>query len=182
MAGRGFGKTRAGAEWITELVRSTSNLRIALVGATYADARAVMVEGESGLCAVAGPLIKAVYPSRRLITFHNGSQARLYSGASPEELRGPQHHVAWCDELAKWKRAEASWAMLQMGLRLGRRPRALVTTTPRWGTILEALLAAPGTVMTGGATHANPHLPASFRDAMERQYGGTQQGKQEIEG
>lgn len=182
MAGRGFGKTRAGAEWITELVRATPDLRVALVGATYADVREVMIEGESGLRAVAGPLFKRFYPTRRLLTFHNGSEARLYSGASPDELRGPQHHVAWCDELAKWRKGEESWAMLQMGLRLGEQPRALVTTTPKAGTILTELLKGAATVETGGASFANPHLPPAFRAAMERQYGGTQLGRQELEG
>jgi len=182
MAGRGYGKTRAGAEWIVEQVRRTPNLRIALVGANYEDARAVMIDGESGLREVAGPLVERFYPSRRLLRFRNGGQAMLYSGASPDALRGPQHHFAWGDELAKWKRGEETWAMLQMGLRLGARPQALVTTTPRGGTILDELLRKPDTVQTGGSTWDNPHLSPVFRAAMEQRYGGTRLGLQELEG
>ncbi|WP_114226429.1 MULTISPECIES: terminase large subunit domain-containing protein [Sphingomonas] len=182
MAGRGFGKTRAGAEWIAEQVRARSDLRIALVAATYAEARDVMVEGDSGLRAVADPLIGRFYPARRLIKFHNGSEARLYSGASPDELRGPQHHFAWCDELAKWKKSHETWSTLQLGLRLGHRPQVMVTTTPRARTVLAQLLEREGTVHTGGSTAANRHLPLAFRTAMERQYGGTSLGRQELEG
>jgi len=182
MAGRGFGKTRAGAEWIAEQVRRTPDLRIALIGATYGDARAVMIDGESGLRVVAAPLIKRYYPSRRLLVFHNGSEATLFSGASPDELRGPQYHLAWCDELAKWKRADEAWAMLQMGLRLGPSPRTLITTTPRTGTILTDLLTRAHTVQTGGTTWDNPHLSPQFRATMEREYDGTRLGEQELYG
>jgi phage terminase large subunit-like protein len=182
MAGRGFGKTRAGAEWVAEQVRGEVKLQIALVAATFDEARDVMVEGQSGLRQVAGHLIAKWTPSRRHLLFTNGSEARLFSGASPESFRGPEHHIAWCDELAKWKKARESWEMLQMGLRLGTRPRALITTIPRGGGLLQELLADEGTVRTGGSTYANPHLADSFREQMERLYGGTHLGRQELEG
>ena len=146
MAGRGFGKTRAGAEWVLTLARSAP-MRIALVGATIDEARRVMVEGNSGLLTLAKKRRIALdfEPSQGRLTFRNGSIAQLFSGDNPDGLRGPEHHIAWCDELAKWRRAEDAWDNLNMGLRLGRRPRALVTTTPRPGPLLEKLRAMNGT-------------------------------------
>ena len=194
MAGRGYGKTRAGAEWVLSLVRGDeiipprvgedlSRLHIALVAATVEEARAVMVEGDSGLLALARPDEIADWsPSLRTLRFDNGAMATLYSGARGESLRGPQHNYAWCDELAKWAQAENAWNNLQLGLRVGAFPRALVTTTPRNSVLLERIRDAPDTVETGGSTTANPHLPPVFVAAMERQYGGTRLGAQEIEG
>ncbi|CAA9487025.1 MAG: Gene Transfer Agent terminase protein [uncultured Sphingomonadaceae bacterium] len=148
MAGRGFGKTRAGAEWVLELARGEPEARIALVGASAAEGRAVMVEGSSGLLALARPReVEAWVPSRGALRFANGAAASLYSGAHPEGLRGSEHHHAWCDELAKRARPEAAWA----NLRLGERPRALVTTTPRRSVALRAILAVPDTAVTRGA-------------------------------
>ncbi|MVO76363.1 ATP-binding protein [Sphingomonas sp. MAH-20] len=182
MAGRGFGKTRAGAEWVRMVARDIPGARIALVAASLDEARRVMIEGSSGLLAVAGNAIDNFYPSLRLLRFANGAEATLFSGASPEQLRGPEHHAAWCDELAKWRQPGATWDMLQMGLRLGDRPRALVTTTPRPGRTLERIMAANGTVLTGGPTRANPHLPDAFIAAMHDQYAGTRLGRQELDG
>ena len=224
MAGRGFGKTRAGAEWALDCVRGVEtknspsilrqaqdernlgraalvkaplrqrsapppppageHLRIALVAATADEARAVMVEGPSGILACARPNEIADWlPSRRLLKFTSGAEAVLYSGASPQALRGPQHHFAWCDELAKWRHPLATWQMLQLGLRCGERPRALVTTTPRGGcAALAEILAAPDTVVTGGATAANPHLPPVFVSTMTARYGGTLMGREELDG
>lgn len=185
MAGRGFGKTRAGAEWVHGLVRDAGAVRIALVAATIEEARNVMVEGPSGLLATAGhfggrPVFEA---SRRRVLFPNGAEAVLFSGANPEGLRGPEHHFAWCDELAKWRHPAESWDMLQLGLRAGAAPRALVTTTPRAGlAALRGILADPGTVATGGASGDNPHLPRAWLAAMARSYGGTRRGREEIEG
>lgn len=119
MAGRGFGKTRAGAEWISRQARGDGDLRIALVAATLDEARRIMIEGKSGLLSVAADHIAEWAPSRRLLRFSSGAQAELFSGASPEGLRGPEHHIAWCDELAKWEKPKDSWDMLQLGLRLG---------------------------------------------------------------
>lgn len=183
MAGRGFGKTRAGAEWVRGLVRAAAEpVRIALVAATAEEARRVMVEGPSGLLAVAGPGERPRFePSLKRLVFPCGSEATLYSGAHPEALRGPEHHFAWCDELAKWRHPKTTWDMLQLGLRMGEAPRALVTTTPRAGSAaLKAVLA--GAARTGGATGANPHLPDAYLEAVLEAYGGTRLGRQEIEG
>jgi hypothetical protein len=140
MAGRGFGKTRAGAEWISEMARQAGTpnrdvpVRIALVGGSLDEVAKVMIEGPSGLLRVArtGEAV-SWKPSLGTLTFANGAQTFAYSAAAPEALRGPEHHFAWCDELAKWhpKRADAAWDNLMMGLRLGERPRMMVTTTPK---------------------------------------------------
>lgn len=185
-AGRGFGKTRAGAEWLTARVaghaRRPDPLRIALVGATLDDARRVMVEGESGLLTVAADWIREWHPGLGRLRFRTGAEAQLFSGHTPHLLRGPQHHYAWCDELAKWEYAAETWTTLQLGLRLGRHPRAVVTTTPRSGSVLEAIIAEPGTVVTGGPTSANPHLPRAWKDRVHRLYAGTRLGRQELDG
>lgn len=181
-AGRGFGKTRAGAEWVSELARTHPRARIALVGATLEEARQVMISGESGLLRVArageAPQWRA---SRNELVFRSGAKARLFSAEAPEGLRGPEHHFAWCDELGKW-RGQAAWDNLLLGLRLGARPRALVTTTPRPTALMRRLLAMPGLVETRGSTRDNPHLPGSFVEAAERLYGGTALGRQELAG
>ena len=187
MAGRGFGKTLAGAQWVTGLIATGTKLRIALVGADLEDARRVMVEGRSGLLAVAGDWVRDWRPTQRTIRFTTGAEAVLFSGASPDQLRGPEHHVAWCDELAKWTRAQDCWDMLQFGLRLpdpdtGAPPRALVTTTPRPGPVLRAIMADATTVVTRGGTRANPHLPAGWKARMEALYAGTRLGRQELNG
>jgi phage terminase large subunit-like protein len=199
MAGRGFGKTRAGSEWVLDAVKRTvrrgagrgvrpvgdyaaSPLRIALVAATLDEARRIMVEGESGLLAVADRWISRWEPTKRVLTFAGGAEAHLFSGASPEQLRGPQHHLAWCDELAKWEKPGDTWDMLQLGLRLGTRPRTLVTTTPRPGPVLSRIMAAKGTIVTGGPTHANPHLPGAYVEAVTDLYAGTRLGRQELGG
>lgn len=142
----------------------------------------MMVEGESGLLAVAGEAIEDWVPSRHLLRFKSGAEAALFSGASPEKLRGPQHHFAWCDELAKWRHPRATWDMLQFGLRLGERPRALITTTPQSGRALEELLKLPGTVESGGATRDNIYLSKAFLDSVHTLYRGTRLEAQELEG
>ena len=229
MAGRGFGKTRAGAEWVLERVRGEESpsrlregsgvgegartglahprplplaggeelgqasrlpqaggepVRIALVAATVGEARRVMVEGASGILACARPgEIVDWSPSRGELVLAGGAVATLFSGANPEALRGPQHHLAWCDELAKWRHPQAAWDMLQLGLRCGELPRALVTTTPRGGcAALGRILASDGTVLTRGTSRDNPHLPAAFLRAVEAAYGGTRMGREEIDG
>jgi phage terminase large subunit-like protein len=183
MAGRGFGKTRAGAEWIHALARGRAK-HIALIGATIDEARAVMVEGRSGLLSVARrqrvPLNWE--PSLRKLTWPLGSVATLFSGDNPDGLRGPEHHFAWADELAKWRRPEESWANLQMGLRAGPRPRVLVTTTPRPMRLLERIRADKWTVTTGGKTQDNLSLPKNFIEVMMETYGGSRIGRQELNG
>lgn len=188
-AGRGFGKTLAGAQWLTGLIAGAPDtpLSIALVGATLDDARRVMVEGRSGLLTVAEPWIRDWQPSFRRLRFTTGAEATLFSGATPDLLRGPEHHLAWCDELAKWEKAQDCWNMLQLGLRLphpvtGDRPRALVTTTPQSGAVLRRIMDAPGTVVTGGGTRANPHLSRAWKAQVEAMYAGTRLGRQELDG
>ena len=183
MAGRGFGKTRMGAEWVRSLAASTGGLRIALIGATLADARAVMVEGESGLLALSAPADRPRWePSRGRLLWRSGAQAFLYSGENPESLRGPQHHFAWCDEIAKWGYAEAAWDNLMLGLRLGDSPKSLVTTTPRPVPILKRLIAAEGVAVTRGRTDQNWTLPGAYLSAVRAAYAGTRLGRQELDG
>ena len=188
MAGRGFGKTRAGAEWVRGVAKANPQARIALIAASLTDGRSVMVEGESGLIAASSPRGAPTYePSLRRLTWPNGAQATLYSAYEPESLRGPQHSHAWCDEVAKWDnaggRAIRCWDNLQMGLRLGTLPRMLATTTPRAVPLLKRLLASEGTAITRGATEANAdNLPARFVADIRREYGKSLLGRQELDG
>ncbi len=184
LAGRGYGKTRSGAEYARGWAERDGSARIALVGATHADTRGVMVEGESGLLAIAPEGARPVYePSRRRVVWPNGAQAFLYSAEEPDALRGPQHHFAWGDELCKWTHPAATWDNLRMGLRLGTAPRVVATTTPRPMPLLKALLADAGTVVTRGATRDNAlNLPGVFLDAMHGMYAGTRLGRQELDG
>ena len=181
LAGRGFGKTRAGAEWVKQQVASGKK-RVALVARTSADAREVMIEGESGLltvCRTANgtPLYE---PSKRRVTWPNGAIATTYSADEPDRLRGPQHDAAWCDELASW-RYEDTWDNLQLGLRLGSNPQTIVTTTPKPQRLLKTILGASDTAVTRGATYDNrANLPESFLTAIARQYEGTRLGRQEL--
>ncbi|MES2445429.1 MAG: terminase family protein [Pseudomonadota bacterium] len=181
VTGRGFGKTRAGAEWVSALARGDGGLRIALVGATIEDALKVMVTGVSGVMRVAhtGERV-TLNKSERVVRFASGAEARLYSGACPEKLRGPEHHVAWCDEIAKWRHPEETWDNLQLGLRLGSAPRTLVTTTPRAVPLLLRL--AETAAVTRGRTVDNPNLPPAWVARMEAEYRGTRKGREELDG
>jgi len=182
MGGRGFGKTFAGAKWVEAAIEAGGRIRIALVAATLAEARRVMVEGPSGLLEVAGHCIREWRPSHGLLRFRGGAEAQLFSGHSPELLRGPQHHLAWCDELAKWEKAQDTWDMLQLGLRLGENPRAIVTTTPRPGPVLRGIMAEAGSVVIGGPTAANPHNSERWNRRMHALYAGTRLERQELNG
>lgn len=199
LAGRGFGKTRAGAEWVQEIATQDGTARIALVAASLAEARAVMVEGESGLRRIAPEGQQPQFESSlRRLTWPSGAQAMLFSAAEPDSLRGPQHSHAWCDEVGKWEnaggRAMAAWDNLAMGLRLGPHPRVLATTTPRDGPLMRRLVdAAAGTardeaggdntVITRGTTFDNgANLPRAYLAAMRRGYGASQLGRQELLG
>lgn len=191
MAGRGFGKTRAGAEWVRMIADANPDARIALVSSSLAEARAVMVEGESGLLAICRPGHKPIFePSLHRIRFKSGAQAQLFSAAEPESLRGPQHSHAWCDEIGKWplahERATRCWDNLLLGLRLGNDPRIAVTTTPRAVPLVRRLVAqaASGEVaITRGSTLDNTeNLAARFIDAVASEFGGTQLARQEIDG
>lgn len=183
-AGRGFGKTRAGAEWVWQVARSMPEARIALVGATVEDVAKVMVSGPSGLLNVARPDEHAVFRAAAgLVELgDHGAVAHVYSAAAPEKLRGPEHHAAWCDELAKWRYGDAAWDNLMLGLRLGERPRCLVTTTPRPNALMRRVMALRGLVETGGHSRDNPHLPPAWLAGMEELYGGTRLGRQELDG
>ena len=188
LAGRGWGKTRTGAEWVTAAAReATSPEHYALVAKTPADARDVMIEGpESGLLAVAAPDFRPDYePSKRRLTWPNGTWATIYSSAEYETLRGPQHHRAWCDELRAWHYPRETWDNLMLGLRLGPRPQVCVTTTGRRIPLLRELLARAGgdVVVTRGTTYENRSnlSPAFFRFIAAR-YEGTNLGRQELDG
>jgi phage terminase large subunit-like protein len=182
LAGRGFGKTRTGAELIRARVMCCSARRLALVAPTAGDARDVMVEGESGILAISPPWERPRYePSKRRLTWPNGAIATLFSADEPERLRGPQHDVAWCDELASWRYPEA-WDMLMFGLRLGTDPRVVVTTTPRPVKLLRELIADPTVVVTRGTTYENrANLAPVFLGQIVRKYQGTRLGRQELE-
>ncbi|MFM6950839.1 MAG: DNA-packaging protein [Novosphingobium sp.] len=188
LAGRGFGKTRAGAEWVRAIAQTNPAARIALVGATLAEARSVMVEGESGLLAIAPRGQRPRFePSRRLLTWPNGAQAMLYSAGEPDSLRGPQQSHAWCDEIAKWDasggKAEAAWDNLQLGLRLGGQPQVVATTTPRAVPLVKRLLEPGEAQVTRGSTFANKaNLAVGFVRAVRRQYGKSLLGRQELDG
>jgi len=184
MAGRGFGKTRAGAEWVRAMAAEYPGCAIALVGATAGEARSVMVEGVSGLLAVSPETEQLLWaPSLGRLRWGNGSQAVLFSAAEPDSLRGPEFHFAWADEVAKWHRAETAWDTLMLALRKGSRPRALATTTPRAIPLMRRLAADPRVARTRGATADNAaHLPPVFLAEMARAYGGTRLGRQELGG
>jgi phage terminase large subunit-like protein len=187
LGGRGAGKTRAGAEWVRALTdrRNPALVNpIALVGETEHDAREVMVEGISGIMAAHGRIDRPVWiPSRRRLEFKNGAVAQVFSAEDPESLRGPQFAAAWCDELAKWRHADATFDMLQFALRLGERPRQVITTTPRPIALLKRLLADPKTALTRAGTIKNArHLSPTFFDAVVGRYAGTRLGRQELDG
>jgi phage terminase large subunit-like protein len=181
MAGRGFGKTRAGAEWVRAQA-AAGRRRIALIGPTVADVRDVMVEGESGLLNISSPLERPTYqPSRRRVVWRNGATAFLYSAQEPERLRGPQHDAAWADELAAWPRGQETWDQLQFGLRLGSDPRVVITTTPKPLPLVRQLAADPLGVVTRGTTYDNrANMPAAFIDGIIKRYEGTRIGRQEL--
>lgn len=184
IAGRGWGKTRTGAEYIRWCVETGQARRIALVAETAADARDVMVEGASGLMAVCPPWARPVYePSKRRLVWPNGAVATTYSGDSPDQLRGPQHDLAWCDEPAKWKYPDEAWDNLELGLRIGARPRVIATTTPRPIPLIRRLAEDPCTHVTCGATWENAaNLAPTTLERIRALYEGTRFARQEIYG
>lgn len=201
VGGRGAGKTRLGAEWVNGLVKGfdpfvpdgpvedagTGRRRryraIALVGETLADVREVMIDGPSGIRTVARGVPPRFEATRRRLVWEDGAVAHAFSSEDPESLRGPQFDAAWCDELGKWKHAEATFDMLQFSLRLGPAPRLLVTTTPRPTALVRRLMADPALYLTRMATADNAqNLAPGFIEAMERRYGRTRLGRQELQG
>lgn len=193
LGGRGAGKTRTGAEWVRAQALGIPPIahqrakRIALVGPTYQEARAVMVEGISGIMSISRRDLPSRRPvflsSKREIVWPCGSVAQIFSAEDPEGLRGPQFEAAWVDELAKWRYMQETWDMLQFGLRQGTHPQVVVTTTPRRVPLLKALLNAPTTIISRASTFDNHlNLSASFLSRMEQTYGATSLGRQELMG
>lgn len=181
LAGRGWGKTRCGAEWVRMRVEQGAR-RIALIAETSADARDVMIEGESGILSVCPPWDMPIYePSKRRLTWPNGAIASSYSGDKPDQLRGPQHDAVWADEPAKWRYVDEAWSNLMLGLRLGENPQVVATTTPRPIRLLRDMLKDPMAVVTKGNTFENiDNLAPTFRDAVLARYKDTRLGRQEI--
>ena len=144
----------------------------------------VMVEGESGILACSPPDRRPVWQAtRKRLVWPNGAIAAVFSAHDPERLRGPQFDAAWCDELAKWKRADETWDMLQFCLRLGTHPRQIVTTTPKNVGVLKGILSNASTVVTHAKTEANKaFLAASFLEEVRARYAGTRLGRQELDG
>ena len=187
LGGRGAGKTRAGAEWVRERVKSGAR-HIALVAANFTEARAVMLEGNSGLLNIGHPAERPKYiASRRRLEWPNGAVGQIFSAEAPDGLRGSQFDAAWADEFCAWNHAEETLSNLRLALRLddetGRAPQMVVTTTPRPTTELIELKSAQGVVTHTLRTAENAHhLSRTFLAAMEAQYGGTPLGMQELEG
>lgn len=189
LGGRGAGKTRAGAEWVRGVALGHDGFgpaarTIALVGETLADVREVMIEGVSGLLSIhARDERPAWEPSRRRLQWPNGAVAMAFSADDPEQLRGPQFEAAWADELCKWRRADAAWDNLQFGLRLGAQPRQVITTTPRPLALLNKIIADPATAVSRAGTLQNAfNLAPAFLQRVQKLYGGTRLGRQELEG
>ncbi|WP_291398643.1 terminase family protein [Devosia sp.] len=181
IGGRGSGKTRAGAEWVRQLA-AEGVAPIALVSETITEAVSVMVRGPSGILAVSREEERPILRDNMLI-WTTGAEALLLGASDPDRFRGPQFAAAWCDELGKWPHAEAAWDMLQFGLRLGERPRQLVTTTPRPTKLLKRLMAEPGTVTVRMTTRENERwLASAFLKAIVARYEHTVLGRQELEG
>ena len=183
LAGRGFGKTRMGAEWIRSRVRSGSQ-HVNLLGATADDARDIMIEGESGVLAVCPPLERPLYrKTLRRLDWPNGARSLIFTADEPERLRGKQHDSLWCDELAAWRKLEEAWTHAKLGLRLGSRPQAIITTTPKPRKVLRKIVDDPDTVVTTGTTYDNrANLAPAFFDSVIREYEGTSVGRQELLG
>jgi predicted phage terminase large subunit-like protein len=182
MAGRGWGKTRVGAEFVCREVKAGRACHISLVAKTPADARDVMIEGESGILAISPPWFKPVYePSKRRVTWPNGAVATVFSSAEPDQLRGPQSDLAWGDEIRTWHYALETWDNLMFGLRLGDHPRVVATTTPSPIALIRNLIASPTTVVTRGSSYENKaNLAPSFYTQIITKYENTRLGRQEI--
>jgi phage terminase large subunit-like protein len=190
LGGRGSGKTRTGAEWVRAQVDGEPPLadrrsgRIALVADTIAQVRSVMVEGVSGLMTVHPPGERPrLEVSRNQLVWPNGAIAQMFAADDPDSLRGPQFDAAWCDELCKWRAPDLAWDTLQFALRLGRWPQCVITTTPRPIPLLKRVLEDHATATTRSRTADNQaFLAPSFLAEMERRYGDTLIGRQELEG
>lgn len=182
LAGRGSGKTRAGAEWIRGRVESGRARRIALVGETFPDVRDTMILGDSGILSISPPHMRPVWsPANRSLTWPNGAQALVFAGENPDQLRGPQFDTAWVDELAKFYQPEETWDNLELGLRLGDQPQVMVTTTPRPIPIVKQLVKDPMVIVTTGSSYENiSNLASSYIKRVIKKYEGTRLGRQEL--
>lgn len=181
LAGRGWGKTRTGAEDVAWFACANPGVRIAIVAPTAADARDTCVEGESGLLAVL-PKVCLDSWNRSIgeVTLWNGSRFKLFSATEPERLRGSQHHRAWGDEVAAWPDPSA-WDQLLFGLRLGENPQVVATTTPKPTPLIRSILRTPGAMITSGSTFDNKdNLPAGTLARLRERYEGTRLGRQEL--
>jgi phage terminase large subunit-like protein len=190
MGGRGAGKTRAGSEWVRAQVEGALPTdpgrarRVALVGETVDQVREVMIFGESGIMSCSPPDRKPEWnATRRMLTWPNGATGQVFSAHDPDSLRGPQFDAAWVDELAKWKKGQETWDMLQFALRLGDNPQQVVTTTPQNVAVLKAIMKNPSTVKTHAPTAANrAYLAKSFLEEVTARYAGQSIGLQELDG
>lgn len=182
LAGRGFGKTRTGAEWVRKQVEGGEMRRLALIAPTAADYRDVMVEGDSGLLTISRPDFMPDWePSKRRLTWPNGAIATCYAAETPNRLRGPQHDGFWGDEPAFWKYPSETFDNLQFGLRLGLHPRGVLTSTPKPIRLVRDILQDPATVVTGGSTYDNAlNLAPRALRRLRRKYEGTTLGRQEL--
>lgn len=184
LAGRGAGKTRSAAEWLAEQMRRRPGTRWAIVAATFADGRDTCVEGESGLLQALAGDVALWNRSQGHLTATSGAQAQVFPAETPDRLRGPQHHGAWCDELAAWRYLDA-WDQLQFGLRLGDRPQTVVTTTPKPVKLVRRLVEraadGDGVVLRRGSTFDNAaNLAPSALAELKARYEGTRLGRQEL--
>ena len=190
LAGRGWGKTRAGAEWVRHRIKKGDKI-VHCVAPTKGDVRRVMVEGDSGLLNVCWKGDKTYRgkhigfpvwsPTNNTLTWDNGSKAVFFSAEDPERLRGPQAYSAWTDELCAWRNAQETWDMMMFGLRLGRKPQVFITTTPKTTKLLRNIISDPKTVISKGSTFDNAaNLADTFIDAVKKTYEGTRLGRQEL--
>ncbi len=188
MAGRGFGKTRCGAEWVRDQIRHGFSL-VNLIGATADDARDIMVEGESGILAICPTEERPEYiASKRQLKWPNGAKSLIFTADEPERLRGKQHSKLWCDEVASWRYQREAWDQAMFGLRLGLNPQAVVTTTPKPTKVIKDLIALSKesdgkyrVVITGGSTYDNrANLAPAFVQEIVQRYEGTRLGQQEL--
>lgn len=180
LAGRGWGKTRVGAETVRIWVRQGFQY-VNLIGATSDDARDIMIEGESGIMAICPPHERPEYvPSKRRLVWPNGARSTIFTADEPERLRGKQHQKLWADEIASW-RYPAAWDQARFGLRLGPSPQGIVTTTPRPTKLVKELIQDPNTYVTHGTTYDNrANLAKEFYAHIIKKYEGTRLGRQEL--
>ena len=178
-AGRGWGKTRVGAETTRVWVRGFKYVN--LIGATADDARDIMVEGESGILTICPPDERPYYNrSARRLSWPNGAISLIFTADEPERLRGKQHEKLWCDEPAAWRYPEA-WDQAKFGLRLGHRPQAVLTSTPKPTQLIKEIEADPATIVTHGITQENElNLARKFISIITKRYEGTRLGRQEL--